>query len=201
MVGPTADPETEFWLSQACAKVAAGSQRALWRTRVGGRRDRQAWVLGRVQRPGKGGACGWTWACPGREWACPGAGTAICGGGTKRPELDPKGHRCEYRILAGVGVAAQAGRRWDAAGPGVRRRGLGLSAVGLPLGASRVSVVSRELGTLGQGKAGGSLRASRSLRRGRGRGRRSPGARHPEETRLSGGLELGRARTVHLKQR
>lgn len=83
----------------------------------------------------------------------------------------------------------------------MRRRGLGFSTVGVAPGASRVRVpvVSRELGTLGQGKAGGSLRASR--RRGRGRGRRSRGARHPEETRLSGGLELGRARTVHLKPR
>lgn len=55
-------------------------------------------------------------ACPGQEGARSRAGTAICGGGTKRPELDPRGHRCEPRILAGVGVAAQAGRRRDAAG-------------------------------------------------------------------------------------
>lgn len=79
----------------------------------------------------------------------------------------------------------------------MRLRGLGFSTVDVAPGASRVRVpvVSRELGTLGQGKAGGSLRASRR------RGRRSRGARHPEETRLSGGLELGRARTVHLKPR
>lgn len=37
------------------AKLGPSSQQG---TRVGGRRDRQAWVLGRVQRPGKGGALG-----------------------------------------------------------------------------------------------------------------------------------------------
>lgn len=62
--------------------------------------------------------------------------------------------------------------------------------------ASSVSVVSRELGTSGQGKAGVSLRATGAVR---GAGPGSGGARHREETRLSGGLELGRARTEHFK--
>lgn len=48
----------QFWLRQAWTKVAAGNQRTL---ESGGRRDRQAWVLGWVQRPRKGGACGWAW--------------------------------------------------------------------------------------------------------------------------------------------
>lgn len=94
----------QFWLRQTRAKVAAGNQRALWRTRVGGRRDRQAWVLGRVQRPRKGGACGWAWGVSRpRRGAFEGGDCDLRGRdeearvGSQRPQMrvsDPCGSRC-----------------------------------------------------------------------------------------------------------
>lgn len=107
----------QFWPRQAWAKVAAGNQRAVWRTRVGGaeRPPGVGFGLGAETEEGRSLWVG-VGACPDQEGACSRAGTAICGGGTKRPELDPRGHRCKSRLLAGVGVAAQAGRRRDAAG-------------------------------------------------------------------------------------
>lgn len=128
MVGPTFGSAKLGPRSQQGANKHSGAPES-----GGGETARRGFWAGCRDR-GRAEPVGGRGACPGREGACPGAGTAICGGGTKRPELDPRGHSCEYRILAGVGVAAQAGRRWDAAGPGVRRRGLSLSAVGVAPG-------------------------------------------------------------------
>lgn len=109
--------------------------------------------------------------------------------------IDPRGHRRESWIPARGGVAAQAGRCWAAAGDW----GNGTSAAQLLASRRgvRVSVVSRELGTFSQGKAGVSLRVAGAVG---GAGPGSPGARSREETRLSGGLELGRAGMEHFKQ-
>lgn len=128
-----------------------------------------------------------------------GRGLRSAGAGRRGQSWIPEA--TDASILAGVGVAAQAGRRWDAAGPGVRRRGLGLSAVGVAPGGVPCVSGLQGAGHFGPREGGWQPACKPQPQALLGARAEEPGARHPEETRLSGGLELGRARTVHLKQR
>lgn len=125
-----------------------------------------------------------------------GRGLRTCRGGTKLWALDPRGHRRESGIPARGGVAAQAGKRRDAAG----EWGHETSAAQLLASPHGVPCVRGQLRAgypRARGKAGVSLRAAGAVG---GAGPGSPGARRRKETRLSGGLELGRAGTEHFRQ-
>lgn len=164
-----------------------------------GRRDRLAWVPSLEESPGRTEPY---WVSSG---ACPGKRGRVLAWRAGTAEPVGAGRRCGRWIPeatdASLGSLREAASRPRQVGDGMQR---GSGAMGpLPLScwrrpmASRVFVVSRELGTSGQGKAGVSLRAAGAVG---GAGPGSPGARRREETRLSGGLELGRARTEHFRQ-
>lgn len=124
-----------------------------------------------------------------------GRGLRTCGGGTKRLALDPRGQRRESWMPARGSVAAQAGRCRAAA----RDWGNGTSAAQLLASRRGVLCVRGQprAGYLRPGE-GGCQPASAGAVGGSGPGSR--GVRLGEETRLSGGLELGRAGTEHFKR-